>query len=274
MSLKEFDISFEDTSVHCWEGGSGFPILLMHGSGAGAATMGNWKRVIEPLSRKYHVLAADLVGFGQSGRKKEKPYFDMAMWMRQGRALLSRLEGDAGIIGHSISGALSLMIAAREPRVKKVMTTGTMGISFPCVPGSRLWRYPESRDAVRQSTQVTVFDKSLIDEAELDSRWKVLSAPGYREYWESMFDKEKQHYIDAAAVSAEDLAKVKAQARVLMMHGRQDVNFPPADTCLPLSRSLHADVWIVDDCAHSVALEHPQKFLAGADLLFGPTPAR
>jgi 2-hydroxymuconate-semialdehyde hydrolase len=153
--------------------------------------------------------------------------------------------------------------------VKKVMATGTMGASFPCKPGSRLWRYPEGRDAVRQSAQVTVFDKALIDEAEVDYRWIVLSAPGYREYWESMFDKEKQHYIDAAAVPAEDLAKVKAQAQVLMMHGRQDVNFPPDDTCLVLARSLHADVWVIDNCAHSVALEHPQKFLAGAGLLFG-----
>ena len=64
-----------------------------------------------------------------------------------------------------------------------------------------------------------------------------------------------------------ELQRVKA--KVLMMHGRQDVNFPPELTCLVLSRSLHADVWLLDQCAHSVALEYPTKFLAGADTLFG-----
>src|SRR5438105_15804032 len=72
MALHESDIPFEGTTIHCWEGGSGFPILMLHGSGAGASTPGNWRRVIDPLSTKYRVLAADLIGFGLSGRKKEQ----------------------------------------------------------------------------------------------------------------------------------------------------------------------------------------------------------
>ena len=124
------------------------------------------------------------------------------------------------------------------------MTTGTMGTSFPCKPGTRLWRYPGSREGTRQSTEVTVWNKALIDDAEIDYRWRILSQPGYKEYYESMFDGEKQHYIDKSAVPAADLARVKAQATVLMMHGRQDVSFPPEDTCLVLGRSLHADIWL------------------------------
>ena len=91
MALYEFDLPFEDTTVHCWEGGSGFPILMLHGSGAGASTPGNYRRVIDPLSQRYRVLAADLVGFGLSGRKRAPPYFDMDMWVRQGRHLLARI---------------------------------------------------------------------------------------------------------------------------------------------------------------------------------------
>ena len=78
---------------------------MLHGSGAGASTPGNWRRVIEPLAQNYRVLAADLIGFGLSGRKKEKPYFDVEMWLRQGQYLLERLDGpQVGIIGHSLSG--------------------------------------------------------------------------------------------------------------------------------------------------------------------------
>jgi 2-hydroxymuconate-semialdehyde hydrolase len=266
MALKELDIPFEGTSVHCWEGGSGFPILMLHGSGAGASIPGNYRRVLEPLSRKYHVLAADLVGFGLSGGKTSKPYFDIDMWVRQASHLLSRFTGEAGVIGHSLSGALALKLAAAEPRVTKVLTTGTMGTSFPCIPGTRMWRYPEGRDLLRKSIETTVWNKSLIDNSEVDYREKILTQPGYREYYESMFDGEKQFYIDKSALSSEELSRIKA--RVFMMHGRQDVNFPPEHTCLVLSRNLKADVWLIDDCAHSVALEHPEKFLAAADFLF------
>lgn len=267
MALNEFDLPFEGTTIHCWEGGKGFPVLMLHGSGAGASIPGNFRRVIEPLSHKFHVIASDLVGFGLSGGRPVKPYFDMEMWLRQAQFLMGRAKGPIGVIGHSISGAIALKLAAREPRVSKVLTTGTMGTSFPCKPGTRLWRYPESREILRQGTEVTVFTKSLIDEAEIDYRWRILTKPGYREYYESMFEGDKQHFIDISAVSADELGRIKAS--VLMMHGRQDASFPPEHTCMVLARSLPADVWLINNCAHSVALEYPEKFLAGANLLFG-----
>lgn len=264
--LREFDLPFEGTTIHCWEGGSGFPILMLHGSGAGASIPGNFKRVIEPLARKYHVLAADLVGFGKSGRKKEKPYFDLALWLRQAKFLMERLPGEIGIVGHSLSGALALKLAATEARVTRVLTTGTMGTSFPCKPGTRLWRYPETRELLRTQTEVTVWNKALIDEAEIAYRWSILTQPGYREYYESMFNGDKQFYIDLSALTNDEIAAVTAT--VIMMHGRQDVSFPPEHTALVLAPQLGADVWVIDKCGHSVALEYPQKFLAATDLLF------
>lgn len=265
--LKELDLPFEGTTVHCWEGGAGFPVVMLHGSGAGASIPGNFRRVLEPMARSYRVLAADLVGFGLSGGKADKPYFDIAMWLRQARFLVDRLASrEVGIVGHSLSGALALMLAADDARISRVLTTGTMGTSFACKPGTRLWRYPEGREALRQSVSVTVLDEALIDDAELDYRLKILTRPGYREYYEAMFEADKQHYIDASALTPAQLARIKA--RVLMMHGRQDRSFPPEDTALVLARSLRADVWLIEGCAHSVALEHPDKFLAAAGLLF------
>ena len=41
MALKEYDLDFESTTIHCWEGGTGFPVVLLHGSGPGASTIGN-----------------------------------------------------------------------------------------------------------------------------------------------------------------------------------------------------------------------------------------
>lgn len=266
MALREFDIPFEDTTLHCWEGGSGYPLLLLHGSGAGASIPGNFRRVIEPLSRNYKVLAADLVGFGLSGRKRQLPFFDMPTWLRQIHHLLDRLGSRAGIIGHSLSGALALKCAADDARVSAVLTTGTMGTSVPSPAGNRLWRYPETREQLRESTRVTVLDPSLIDDAEVDYRWRILTQPGYREYYESMFAGDKQAYIAQSALTEDELRRISVP--IMMLHGRQDRSFPPENTCLVLGRSLHADIWLIERCAHSVALEHPAKFLAAVGLLF------
>lgn len=266
MALREFDVPFEDTTLHCWEGGSGRPLLLLHGSGAGASIPGNFRRVLEPLSRSYKVLAADLIGFGLSGGKRAPPFFDMAAWLRQVRHLLDRLGDRPGIVGHSLSGALALKCAAVDERVSAVLTTGTMGTSVPSPAGNRLWRYPETRERLRESTRVTVLDAALIDDAEVDYRWRILTRPGYREYYESMFAGDKQQYIEQSALTVDELQRVSVP--VMMLHGRQDRSFPPENTCLVLGRSLRADIWLIEHCAHSVALEHPDKFLTAAGLLF------
>jgi 2-hydroxymuconate-semialdehyde hydrolase len=244
------------------------PLLMLHGSGAGASIPGNFKRVLEPLTEHFHVLAADLVGFGQSGRRAAEPYFDMALWGRQADHLVARLpDGPVGVIGHSLSGALALKLAARNPRIAGVLTTGTMGTSFPTTPGVRGWVYPETREALRRSAEVTVFTKSMIDEAELEHRSRILNAPGYREYFSAMFAHERQYYIDASAVTPEELARIRCP--VLMMHGIQDASFPPENTALVLAKSIpQADVMLLGRCGHSVALEYPEKFMAGALLLF------
>ncbi len=69
MPLQEYDIQFESLTVHYWQGGQGFPLLQLHGSGPGASTLGNWRLVLDHLVERYHVLAVDLIGFGKSGRK-------------------------------------------------------------------------------------------------------------------------------------------------------------------------------------------------------------
>ena len=54
--LSEYDIPFQETFIHCWRGGSGPGVVVLHGSGAGAGTMGNFGAVLEPLAEHFEVL--------------------------------------------------------------------------------------------------------------------------------------------------------------------------------------------------------------------------
>jgi len=270
MTLREQDIEFEGTSVHFWEGGSGFPILMLHGSGPGAGTMGNWRFVLEPLAASYHVFATDLIGFGESGRKQQEPYFDIGLWRRQAQFMLDRLPaGPVGIIGHSLSASLALGLAAANERVTKVLTTGAMGGHFEVNESTNLcWTFPETRAQLREAVECLVYDQSVVTDALLDSRMKILHDGEYGPYFRSMFAGGKQQYVDAAVLPVEILSALSSD--VVMMHGRNDQPFPYAENSLALSAAIpHADVILVGRCGHSPALEHPQKFLSAANFLFG-----
>jgi len=268
--LQERDTDFEGHRVHYWEGGQGRPLLMLHGSGPGASTQGNWRLVLEPLARRYHVLAADLIGFGKSDRKKTTPYFDFDLWCRQAGRMAELLgESKIGVIGHSLSGSIALHLAARDQRVAKVMTTGSMGAKFePNADTIRVWTFPETREALRAVGEALVFDKSAITDTYLDSRMEVLHADGYPEYFRAMFAGDRRTYVDAAVLDERDLTAISAD--ILMVHGRNDAPFPFEQTTLKLSRSLaKADVVAFGRCGHSPALEHPEKLVGLATQFFG-----
>jgi len=268
MAYSERQFSFEDIPVHYREGGQGFPILMIHGSGPGASTLGNWRLVLDPLAERFHIYAMDLIGFGLSGRKPAPPYFDLDLWLRQCKAMVAQMPGDKiGVIGHSISGALALKLAASEPRVAKVLTTGSMGATFPPNEHTlRTWTFPKNREELLKAAQSLIADHSLIDETYISNREKVLFQGDYETYFSSMFGGDKQRFIEAAVLSPDELSRIKCP--VTMLHGRDDKGFPPEVT-LKVAQSLpQADVTLIGRCSHSIAMEHPQKLIAAANLLF------
>ena len=211
MALAERDIDVEGHRVHIWEGGAGFPILMLHGSGPGAGTIGNWRLVLEPLAARYRIVATDLIGFGASGRKKREPYFDLPLWRRQAQAVLDLLprgeDGDAGVIGHSLSASIALRLAMDNPRVTRVMTTGAMGARASVNRETEIcWRFPETREELREAAEILVHDPTVITDAFLDARMAILHDGDYGPYFKSMFAGDKQRFIDAAVLAPERLA--------------------------------------------------------------------
>jgi 2-hydroxymuconate-semialdehyde hydrolase len=245
---------------------------MIHGSGPGASTAGNWMKVLEPLSEFLEIYAMDLIGFGRSGRKPQPPYFDFELWLRQCRAMLGQLSGrEFGVIGHSISGALALKLAAREPRVTKVLTTGCMGAPFAINEDTvRTWTFPEDNDALLRTAQGLIYDHDLIDDAYLAARRRILfDDPEYGAYFGTMFGGDKQDFVTPTLLTPEELAAIRCD--VVMMHGRDDRPFPAEPLTLTIAKSIpQADVVLLGRCSHSIAFEHPGKLVEAARGLFSP----
>jgi len=92
-------------------GGSGAPMVLVHGLGGSAI---NWLGVGPSLARRYRVVALDLAGFGETppvaGSTGLEAHRDLLE-----RFLASVVAGPAIVVGNSMGGLLALMEAAAEP---------------------------------------------------------------------------------------------------------------------------------------------------------------
>jgi 2-hydroxymuconate-semialdehyde hydrolase len=272
MTLKQRDIAFEGTTIHCYEGGRGYPLLMIHGSGPGTASASNWIHTMEPLSRRYRIIAMDLIGYGLSGRKRREPYFDVEMWTRQARHVLDRLsrKGPVGIIGHSLGGFLALRTAARDRRVDKVLAQGSLGARFRMNTAIRVaWSFPKDEAAFRRLYRYVTRNPKAVTSSFIKERFKVLNRDGYGEYFSSMFKGDKQRYLNQTVLSRAELAGLRRCA-IVLLHGAQDSSVPFLEATLPLARSLpHADVVRLADCGHPCSFDQPDKFLKVAQVLFG-----
>lgn len=270
-ALTEYDLDIADTTMRCHDGGEGFPLIFVHGSGPGVDTISNFGRLLPRLAERYRVVAFDLIGFGRSGRKQAPPYFDMQTWVSQVARVIEHLGVPrVGLVGHSLGGPIVLEAAAElgPDVVVGTIVTGTMGVPPTAYSsGGPRWKFPDSPDLILQHVRRTMFDPSTVDPGEVDRRIEVLYADGYREYFEQMFADADQCLVDSV-ISTSTLDKVTQP--VALLHGRFDKSYPADESSLVLARYLaRAEVQILDRCAHSVAHERPDAVEAVVDQLFG-----
>ncbi|WP_256301627.1 alpha/beta fold hydrolase [Haloarchaeobius salinus] len=67
LEIREKKVDVNGIETHYYEGGTGEPLVLLHGGGPGIDAWLNWQFLMPKLvSAGYRVLAPDLVGFGKS----------------------------------------------------------------------------------------------------------------------------------------------------------------------------------------------------------------
>jgi len=116
IELDGFDAYYE-------ERGSGLPLILIHGLGGSTAM---WQKVVDPLSKRYRVIAYDLRGLGQSGTPD--PQYSMAVLVGDLRDLTKSLALESfALVGHSLGGAIALAYAAEHPKLVRAL----VGVAAP-----------------------------------------------------------------------------------------------------------------------------------------------
>ena len=121
--FDEFDIKVNDITIHGVKGGSGTPLLLLHGY---PQTHVIWHKIAPRLAENYTVIATDLRGYGESskppGGDGHKNYTFRAMAKDQ-VAVMNKLGfGSFLLAGHDRGARTAHRLALDNPTlVKKLM---------------------------------------------------------------------------------------------------------------------------------------------------------
>jgi len=110
--LEEKRLELPDLQVAYLEGGTGEPLLLIHGFGA---DKDNWTRVSRHLTDRFHVYAIDLPGFGDSSKPADWTY-RIQDQVERVHAIAQALKLERPHLGgSSMGGMISASYAARFP---------------------------------------------------------------------------------------------------------------------------------------------------------------
>ena len=117
------DIDADGLSIRTAVGGSGPPLLLLHGHPQNHLT---WHKVAPALARRFTVVATDLRGYGDSAKPEGGPqhvnYSKRAMAFDQVRVMQALGFGRFRVIGHDRGGRVAHRLALDHPdRVEKLV---------------------------------------------------------------------------------------------------------------------------------------------------------
>lgn len=246
------------TNYH--DSGSGFPALLIHGSGPGVSAWANWRLSMPELARRARVIAPDMAGFGFSERAPGAAY-GLDGWVAQALGLLDALGVErADVVGNSFGGALALALAIRHPeRVRKLVLMGSVGVPFAITPGlDAVWGYQPSPAAMRGLLDIFAFDRSLVNDELAELRYRASIRPGFQESFGAMFPAPRQQWVDALAASEAQVRALPHEA--LVIHGREDRVIPLANSLTLAQWIARSQLHVFGRCGHWTQIEHAARF--------------
>lgn len=244
--------------------GQGFPVLLLHGSGAGVSAWANWRLLLPVLAPTRRVIAPDLLGFGYTDRPadpSDNAHYRMDTWVQQAVDLLDTLGiAQADLVGNSFGGALALALAIKHPqRVRRLVLMGSVGVPFVLTPGlDAAWGYTPSLAHMRALLDIFAFDRSRVTDELAQLRYQASIQPGFQESFGAMFPAPRQAWVEAMQSPEADIRALPHET--LVVHGRED-------QVIPLSNSLTLAQWIAraqlhvfGQCGHWTQIEHAARF--------------
>jgi pimeloyl-ACP methyl ester carboxylesterase len=253
-------------------GGSGEPLLLLHGLGGSAA---NWVELIPQLLERFRVLAVDLPGHAGSGRLPRGAAIG-AFAAAAAEVLDVEETGPALVAGHSFGGQLALRLAHSRPDlVRGLLLVSPAGIAS----GTRAARAVVVAAAtIRPGRWVAPFRHRYGE-----SMWyrRAVFRPWFVSDPAALTPSATLGLLDAVTEHVDTLTAGRAMVAddprldlaaigcpVVVLWGARDAQLPLEDA-FEYARRLRAKLRLIADCGHLAIVERPAAFLSALEELAG-----
>lgn len=256
------------------------PAVLVHGLG-GSAT--NWTDVMGLLSDRLDAVAPDLPGFGWSPPPPSGDYSLRAHARAVAELIESRRAGPVHLLGNSLGGTVSLVVAATRPELVRTLTLVSPALPvlrprasnahLPALAlpfagqrlARRLGRLPVEQ-RVRATLAMTFADPSRVqaqrvDEAVIEARRRL----GLEHEADAVLGSLRSlltAYLRPRAWPLWRLAEV-VRAPTLLVYGLADRLVDPRTASRAARAIPQARLLVLPDSGHVSQMEHPEV-VAGA----------
>lgn len=249
--------------THYLEAGEGAPLILIHGGGAGADSIGNWSSTIPAFAQHFRVLAIDMLGFGGTAKPDPASFeYSQAARVKHLRTFLDALKIEcAAFIGNSMGGCTALGLAVESPeRVGKLVLMGSAGLTTTLHPDLMpVINYDFTREGMIRLIRALTNEGFHPDPELVDYRLKKSLEPETRAAYGATMKWIKEQ--GGLFYPPEFIAR--AVCPTLVLNGKDDKVVPVANAYRFLELIANSWGYIIPHCGHWAMMERPQEFARG-----------
>ncbi|RUL55059.1 alpha/beta fold hydrolase [Lysinibacillus antri] len=269
MSIITRKVKTGNYETLIYEGGKGNheTIIFLHGSGPGASATSNWRDVLPQYVDKFHVIAPDIIGFGDTDHPTQYPENGVE-WMnwriQQVLDLMEALEvKQANLVGNSLGGVISLFLVMDSPkRFNRVVLMGAGGgLTEPTPELAKLANFHKdpTPKALKNLLSWFLYDMTGMEDkldAIVEERMALFNRPDVRKSYEENFTKS--HLSDMLIPPS---ALKRMTNEFLLIHGHQDWFVPLASSLYVLDYLENAELHVFKRCGHWAQIEQKDQFI-------------
>jgi len=206
-----------DIKTHFLEAGSGPDLILLHGGEHGASAEITWRHNIEALAQRFHVVAPDLLGWGQTD--KVYSFSDPAgLRIKHLQRFLETLGiGKACFVGNSAGGGLILRAAVRRPapiQIEKMVTICGNASVFKTTSQADLENYTPSFDNMKKIVALLYHDPKWQNADNIRERYECSIIPGA---WETLSAARLRSPVHQTRSTTDEFVKQLSQLSIPLL---------------------------------------------------------
>jgi 2-hydroxymuconate-semialdehyde hydrolase len=240
-------------------------VLLLHGSGPGVSGRSNWQGVMARLGDRFHCIAPDIVGFGDSTHPDPAPQGFLANAELRVPKLVELLDAlgvpTVSLVGNSMGGMYSLRMIQLVPgRIDKLVLMGSGGMPglVPTPDLIKLITFYEdpTREAMASLFRAFVYDADSFGadiDAIAEQRLEIALRPDVRRSHLGTFGPGKMLTFSPAELAA-------IRQPTLVLQGRED-RIVPLESSYYLHQHIpDSDLYVMARCGHWSQFEQAERF--------------